>query len=77
MRLAVNLARSFLRWHTDSPIRFVLATDQTDALPEDLRKIDIIELGPGQFGEGFSPKLYLNRIAPADQTLWKVVLVDR
>jgi len=70
LRLAVNLARSFLHWHSNSPIRFALATDQADALPDDLREIDVIELESGQFGQGFSPKLYLNRIAPANQTLF-------
>jgi hypothetical protein len=70
LRLAVNLARSFKWWHQDSPIRFTLATDQVEALPEDLSDLSIIRLEPGELGEGFSPKLYLNRIAPADQTLF-------
>ena len=30
----------------------------------------MVELNPGQFGEGFSPKLYLNELAPAEQTLF-------
>lgn len=68
--LAVNLARSFIHWHKGSDIRFTLATDQAEFLPNDLQEIDIVELEPGQFGEGFSPKLHLNRIAPAEQTLF-------
>jgi len=70
LRLAVNLARSFRWWHRDSPVELTLATDQVDALPDDLSDISVIELEPGELGEGFSPKLYLNRIAPAQQTLF-------
>ncbi len=70
VRLAVNLARSFRYWHRGSDLRFVLATDQPQNLPVDLEGIQIIELEPGRFGEGFSPKLYLNELAPADQTLF-------
>jgi hypothetical protein len=70
LRLAVNLARSFCYWHRDSDIRFALATDQADRLPSDIEGIEVIELDSGQFGEGFSPKLYLNELAPAEQTLF-------
>ena len=70
LNLAINLARSFKRWHADSPIRFALATDQAEHLPGDLADIDVVELEPEQFGSGFSPKLYLNRIAPAEQTMF-------
>jgi hypothetical protein len=70
VRLAVNLARSFRYWHRGSDLRFVLATDQPQNLPSDLEGIQIVELEPGRFGDGFSPKLYLNEFAPADQTLF-------
>ena len=70
LHLAVNLARSFLHWHHGHDINFVLATDQANRLPSDLEGIEVIELAPRQFGEGFSPKLYLNELAPADQTLF-------
>ena len=70
LRLAVHLARSFQYWHDDTDIRFAIATDQRHRLPADLKDVDVIDLNPGQFGEGFSPKLYLNELAPADQTLF-------
>lgn len=70
LRLAVNLTRSFHFWHKDSDIQFALATDQAHHLPNDLSDIEIINLKPGEFGQGFSPKLYLNELAPAEQTLF-------
>lgn len=70
IQMAVNLARSFKRWHKDSSIRFVLATDQKNLIPPDLLDIKVIELQPGQYGQGFSPKLYLDKFAPAAQTLF-------
>lgn len=70
LRLAVNLTRSFRFWHKGSDIQFALATDQAHHLPNDLSDIEIIDLKPGEFGQGFSPKLYLNELAPAEQTLF-------
>lgn len=70
IQMAVNLARSFKWWHKDSSIRFVLATDQKDLIPPDLSDIEVIELQPGQYGQGFSPKLHLDKVAPAYQTLF-------
>jgi hypothetical protein len=68
--LASALARSFKYWHRGRDLRFVMATDQPQNLPADLGSIQVIELEPAEFGKGFSPKLYLNEIAPADQTLF-------
>lgn len=70
IQMAVNLLRSLRWWHRHSDICFVLATDQRHLLPLDLQDIDVIELQPGQFGHGFSPKLHLDKIAPADRTLF-------
>ena len=70
IEMAYNLARSFLWWHQDSDIRFILATDSKDPMPEELRKIDVIRLETGQYGQGFSPKLQLDRITPAEETLF-------
>lgn len=70
LELAVNLARSFKYWHQGSDIQFTLATDQAALVPDDLRDIQIKHLEPGQYGQGFSPKLYLNELAPATQTLF-------
>jgi len=70
LRLAVNLARSFKYWHGNTDIRLALATDQARYLPEDLSDIEIINFEPKKFGEGFAPKLYLDQLAPAEQTLF-------
>lgn len=70
LRLATNLARSFRYWHDDSTIRFTLATDHPEGIPRDLQDLNVINLQTGQYGEGFSPKLFLNELAPASQTLF-------
>lgn len=70
IQMAINLARSFKWWHKHSSIRFVLATDQKQLIPPDLQDIEIIELQPGQYGQGFSPKLHLDKLAPAAKTLF-------
>ena len=70
IEMAYNLARSFLWWHQDSDIRFYLATDREESPPPDLSAVRFIRLKPNQYGEGFSPKLHLDAIAPADCTLF-------
>lgn len=70
VQLAVNLARSFRRWNEGNGIGFALATDQPELLPPDLDYVTVLPLQPGQYGSGFSPKLYLNELAPADRTLF-------
>jgi hypothetical protein len=70
LQMAINLARSFKRWHQKSDIKFVLATDQRDSLPADLNDIEIVEMLAGQYGIGFSPKLSLDQITPAEKTLF-------
>jgi len=70
-RMACALARSFRLWHCGSDIDFFLATDADRAsLPADLSDLNIIPLEPGQYGGGFSPKIHLDKIAPADQSLF-------
>lgn len=68
--MAVNLARSFKIWHKNSDLEFAIATDQANLIPPDLSDIQIIELQPNQYGKGFSPKLHLDKISPADKTLF-------
>jgi hypothetical protein len=70
IQMAVNLARSFKLWHKNSSIKFTIATDQKHLFPPDLSDIQFIELQPGQYGKGFSPKWHLDKIAPADKTLF-------
>lgn len=68
--MACNLARSFLWWHKQSNIEFCLATDSTEKLPKDLQQIKVILLEKGIYGKGFSPKLHMDRISPARETLF-------
>ena len=69
--LAVNLARSFFYWHPDTEIQFQIVTDLESRIPEDLKaKIKIISVQPGELGEGFTPKLHLDRLAQEGQTLF-------
>ena len=69
LQMAVALARSFRLWHRDSDIGFILATDLPDHVPPDLDWIHIHELQPGQYGVGFSTKLNIDRMSPAEKTL--------
>ena len=71
LRMACALARSFRLWHRDNDIEFFLATDADRAsLPADLSDLKIIPLQPAQYGSGFSPKIHLDKIAPADRSLF-------
>ncbi|MBS0223449.1 MAG: hypothetical protein JSR91_22195 [Proteobacteria bacterium] len=68
--MAFALARSFLYWNRDRDIDFHLVTDLDVDLPRDLSGIKVRRLARGELGIGFSPKLHLDRLAPADQTLF-------
>lgn len=68
--LAINLARSFLRFHEPEDIAFRIITDRDDPLPHDLRGCERIRVNPGQFGVGFGPKLHLDQLAPGGPTLF-------
>lgn len=71
IELALNLARSFFWWHPQTDIKFQLVTDQPYLIPADLKaQIQIIEVKPGELGEGFSPKLSLDKLANEGQTLF-------
>jgi hypothetical protein len=71
LRMACALARSFRLWNRGNGIEFVLATDADRAsLPADLSDLKVIALSPGQYGQGFSPKIHLDKIAPADRSLF-------
>ena len=70
LEMACALARSFRLWHRGD-IVFFLATDAgACALPKDLRDLPLIPLAPGQYGRGFTPKLFLDKIAPADHSMF-------
>jgi len=69
--LALNLAGSFFLWHPDSDIQFQLATDLDQHIPTEIAsKIQVVKVSPGELGEGFSPKLFLDRLASDGQTLF-------
>lgn len=70
VNLAVNLARSFKLWHKESPIEFYLATDRKELVPNDLCDIKIVEIKKDQYGTGFSPKLFLDKISKTNKTLF-------
>ena len=69
--MAANLARSFFWWHQNTDISFYIATDNRELLPNDIISlVKIITIQPGELGEGFSPKLHLDKLAPVGQTLF-------
>src|SRR4051812_48074082 len=71
LNLAINLARSFYYWNKNENINFYLATDMPDKLPADVEPyINLIPLREGELGSGFSPKLHLDKLAPAGCTLF-------
>lgn len=71
LEMACSLARSFRLWHKEDEFRFFLATDtSTNNLPKDLRNLSIIPLKSDEFGKGFSPKLYLDKIAPTARSMF-------
>jgi len=68
--MAINLARSFKVWNDLEEIAFYIATDSDFPLPKDLSQIRLIRVPKGSLGAGFSAKLRLDQLAPADQTLF-------
>lgn len=69
--MAVNLARSFNLWNKERGINFYIATDLQEFIPADVKAFTkIITLQPNELGLGFSPKLYLDKLAPDGQTLF-------
>jgi hypothetical protein len=69
--MAAALARSFRLWHGQSDIGFALVTDRDRSfLPPDLADLNLIPVQPGSYGRGFTPKLHLDRFAPAAHSLF-------
>ena len=68
--MAFALARSFFYWNRDPGLKFHLVTDLAVELPADLRAMELIRVEPGKLGVGFSPKLHLDSLVPADRTLF-------
>ncbi len=68
---AVNLARSFFLHNSESDIRFYIVTDNILLIDLDiLNKVNLLEVSPGELGEGFSTKLHLDKLIPQGQTLF-------
>jgi hypothetical protein len=73
INMAVNLSRSFLIHHKNTDINLYIATDKPELIPLDLlnnRQIEILPFTPGMYGEGFSTKLHLDKIAPTESSLF-------
>lgn len=71
IRMAISLARSFQLWNADNDIEFTIVTDRSeDERPSDLTAIRWKVVPPGSIGHGFTPKLYLDQLAPADKSLF-------
>ena len=71
IELAANLARSFHAWHKNKDITFSIVTDNPGLLPADILSWShIITVRPGELGEGFSGKLFLDKLAAPGQTLF-------
>lgn len=69
--MAIALARSVLRWNEHLKIRLALITDRPRAdCPKDLRSISWTTIGSDEFGTGFTPKLFLDQLAPGPQSLF-------
>jgi len=69
--MAFNLARSFLFWNRNSGVSFHIVSDLDIDLPSDLGDgVSLMRLARGKLGPGFTPKLHLDSLAPADRTLF-------
>lgn len=70
LEMAFTLARSFMVWNRDSGIGFYIITDLDAELPADLKDVKLVRIPSGALGKGFSPKLHLDQLAPAQHTLF-------
>jgi len=69
--MAVNLANSFLHWHSTDDVKFYLYTDQPGYIPDYLTaQIEVVSLRIERVGRGFSSKLFLDEISPDGQTIF-------
>lgn len=70
-RMAATLARSYCFWNRDIP--FCLITDETSSVPSDLKRLDgvhVLRRSLADIGKGFSVKLHMDRLSPAEETLF-------
>jgi hypothetical protein len=71
LRMACALARSFFRHNERAGIDFVIVSDRSVAeRPADLTAVRWVEVPSGAYGRGFTPKLHLDKLAPAPRSLF-------
>lgn len=71
LEMAFALARSFFIWNKETNVKFYIATDaHRKNIPNDLNFISIIPANPITLGEGFSPKLFLDELAPTHNAMF-------
>jgi len=69
--MAVNLYHSFIWWHPQTDITFYIVTDNPQLVNSAVNSnLKLIVVQKGELGEGFSPKLFLDKLAPEGQTLF-------
>lgn len=71
MNMAAALARSYHYWNDDIP--FVLITDRDSEVPDDVHDLEGVHVHRyplQELGKGFSVKLYLDQLSPAEETLF-------
>lgn len=71
MNMAATLARSYHYWNDQIP--FVLITDGDSRVPPDVEQLDgvhILRRSLQEMAKGFSVKLFLDRLSPANETLF-------
>ena len=70
LEYAFTLAMSFLLHHKNSSLRFFLVTDMSFEKPQYLEKIEVILIEKESIAKGISSKLYLDKIAPSEKSLF-------
>lgn len=69
--MAIALARSFKVWNDVNKLPFYIATDNLAAFPKDIAEwARFVPLKKGELGEGFTPKLYLDKLVQTECTLF-------
>lgn len=72
LKMAITLARSFMFWNRESPVRFCIVSDRGENVcPPDLRgRVEWKVVEQGRYGRGFTPKLFLDELAPTKHSLF-------
>lgn len=70
LEYAFTLARSFFIYHQASSIKFFIVTDLIVTKPKNLDNIEIITIAKGSISSGISSKLFLDKLAPTEKSLF-------